>query len=444
MVRLENEHVTEIFFSYKSEDRDRVKLVHDALEQQGFDVFWDQKVPANVDWDIWIRRHLAEARCAIVFWSATSAKSDNVRHEATIARQQGKLIAALLEPLTVDQFPMGLYAQQGVNFSDWNGDLADAEWLKLRREVELKLTPRWLQQKMDELEADIAAERARREGAESRDRSLLARIAKEAQAQQELKIERDRALEDTADLKIRLDELIAKHAAVAAAAEPESKRLADVESKAQQLEQHNREIAALLSTTEQAKIRAEQQHAAEASRVATLTAELDTARERASQAEAWQREVPAGPRPRLASAGGWRAALGFGAIGAALAASLLLIYQQFSTEMPRNSVAQVQSSASVPPSQVSVSAPAAPPIVPSATVASASGRFTIRTKTEAFGSDYSDPAAYVPSIGQCEQKCAASAKCNVFTFNPSSRGCFFYVTAGFKPNSSFDSGVKNK
>ncbi len=108
--------MTEIFFSYKSEDRDRVKLVHDALEQQGFDVFWDQKVPANVDWDTWIRRHLSEARCAIVFWSATSAKSDNVRHEATIARQQGKLIAALLEPLAVDQFPMGLYAQQGVNF----------------------------------------------------------------------------------------------------------------------------------------------------------------------------------------------------------------------------------------------------------------------------------------------------------------------------------------
>ncbi len=63
---------------------------------------------------------------------------------------------------------------------------------------------------MDELEADIAAERARREGAESRDRSLLARIAKEAQAQQELKIERDRALEDAATLKAQLDEFIAQ------------------------------------------------------------------------------------------------------------------------------------------------------------------------------------------------------------------------------------------
>ena len=414
--------MTEIFFSYKSEDRDRVKLVHDALEQQGFDVFWDQKVPANVDWDTWIRRHLAEARCAIVFWSATSAKSDNVRHEATIARQQGKLIAALLEPLTVDQFPMGLYAQQAVNFSDWNGDLADVEWLKLRREVELKLTPRWLQQKMDELEADIAAERARREGAESRDRSLLARIA---QAQQELKIERDRALEDAATLKAQLDEFIARHETLSAETMANSQRLSDAASRVQQLEEENRNIAARLSATEQARAESEQQLAAEATRVATLTADLETAKQRVIQTENRQSMAPAvGLRP-------WRVVFGVGAVCAALAALIVPLNWRGTGFSLRLATPQVSST---PPTNVV----SGPPVV------SPTGRFTLRTKTEAYGSDFSDAAIYVPSIGQCEQKCSTSAKCNVFSYSASSRGCFFYATANFKPNPNYDSGVKNK
>ena len=65
--------MTDIFFSYKSDDRERVRPVRDAFDALGFDVFWDQEVPAGVDWDTWIRRHLAEAKCAIVFWSVASA-----------------------------------------------------------------------------------------------------------------------------------------------------------------------------------------------------------------------------------------------------------------------------------------------------------------------------------------------------------------------------------
>ena len=47
-------------------------------------------------------------------------------HEATVAKRQGKLITVLLEQLTPDQFPMGLYSQQAINLSDWKGDYDDA------------------------------------------------------------------------------------------------------------------------------------------------------------------------------------------------------------------------------------------------------------------------------------------------------------------------------
>src|SRR5262249_19174689 len=166
--------------SYRSADRERVRLVRNALAAQGFDVFWDQEVPAGVDWDSWIRQHLAQARCAIVFWSTVSVASDNVRHEAAIARHQGKLVPVLLDPLSVEQFPMGLYSQQAANLVGWAGDAEHPEWRKLRREVEAKLRPAWVERQINELEAELVAERARREATERRDSVLQASIVTEA------------------------------------------------------------------------------------------------------------------------------------------------------------------------------------------------------------------------------------------------------------------------
>jgi TIR domain/PAN domain len=199
--------MTDIFFSYSSADRERVRPIRDALVAQGFEVFWDQQVPPGMDWDTWIRQHLTKSRCAMAFWSATSVSSDNVRHEAVVAKQQGKLISVLLEPLTAEQFPMGLYAQQAANLSGWNGDYSHDEWRKFRREFEAKLTPLWVRRQIDEIEAELVGERARREGAERRDRTMQAQIAKEVELQQALKRERDDALDEVAALKGMVEKL---------------------------------------------------------------------------------------------------------------------------------------------------------------------------------------------------------------------------------------------
>jgi chromosome segregation ATPase len=199
--------VTDIFFSYSSADRERVRPIRDALVAQGFEVFWDQEVPSGLDWDSWIRQHLAKCKCAMAFWSAASVASDNVRHEAVVAKQQGKLISVLLETLTAQQFPMGLYAQQAANLADWNGDPNHKEWRKLRREYEAKLIPTWVRQQLDELDAELVGERARREGVERRDKTLQAQIAKEAQAHQDLKREFDKSLDEVATAKANVVEL---------------------------------------------------------------------------------------------------------------------------------------------------------------------------------------------------------------------------------------------
>jgi hypothetical protein len=164
-------------------------------------------VPPNVDWDVWIRQHLNSCKCAIVFWSSASIASRNVRHEAMVADQQGKLIPVLLEPLAAQEFPMGLFSHQAVNLADWNADLEHEQWGKLRREYEAKLMPPWVRQRMDEKDAELVGERARRQGAERRDKILQAQIAKEVQVQQEFQQERDSALDEAKTLKAIVEQL---------------------------------------------------------------------------------------------------------------------------------------------------------------------------------------------------------------------------------------------
>jgi hypothetical protein len=201
--------MTDIFLSYSSQDRERVRPIRDSLVAAGFDVFWDQAVPAGIDWDTWIRRHLGEARCAVVAWSIHSVASDNVRHEATIARQQDRLVPLLIDPLGADRFPMGLYATQAANLTTWAGSEDDPEWRKLVAAVQAKAMPRFVRQLMDALDAELVAERARRETAERRDRVLREQITKEAQASQELRRELADAREEAAELKARLEAVLA-------------------------------------------------------------------------------------------------------------------------------------------------------------------------------------------------------------------------------------------
>jgi TIR domain len=196
--------MTDIFLSYSSADLDRVRPIRDRLAEQGFDVFWDQTLPAGIDWDAWIRQHLSQAKCALIVWSKNSVASHNVRHEATIAARQGKLVATLIDDLHPEEFPLGLYASQCAKLIHWSGDPHEDAWVKLHREIEDRLTPAWVKQGIDRLEAGYFAEQTRREAAEKRNKVLRDQIEKEARTQADLKHERDIALEEIATLKEQL------------------------------------------------------------------------------------------------------------------------------------------------------------------------------------------------------------------------------------------------
>jgi len=378
--------VTDIFFSYRSVDRERVRPVHDAFAKQGFEVFWDQEVPSGVDWDTWIRQHLTKAKCAVVFWSAASVESDNVRHEAAVAKRQGKLITVLLEPLSLDQFPMGLYSQQAINLTNWKGDFDDAEWHKLNRDIEAKLTPPWMQQRIFELEAELVAERARREGAENRARVLQAQIAKEVQIQQDLERERDRAV----DAATALENVVSQSAVAQSAAER---------------------------------------------RAADLSIQFDTV---IMQPKSRPREDATSTQIRKLGPGnvpfaGHRAALLFAIVAGFGILGVWALWDGRATSPKSPVLSQAKSPPAVLPQIQS------PPSMRSAATSS-TGLFDVRSDTEAFGD--ATPAIFLNSMPECEQSCQKSASCKIYTYNKDNRICYLYRNAELRPSTFYNTGLR--
>jgi DNA repair exonuclease SbcCD ATPase subunit len=113
-----------------------------------------------------------------------------------------------------------------------------------RREFEAKLTPLWVRRQIDELEAELVGERARREGVERRDRVLQAQIAKEVAAQQDLKEERDKALDEAAGLKATVEQL------TQARLDAEAKQAATQQGLKRQLDKSLDESNTLMATIE--------------------------------------------------------------------------------------------------------------------------------------------------------------------------------------------------
>jgi len=447
--------MTDIFFSYSSADRERVRPIRDALVAQGFEVFWDQQVPAGTDWDTWIRQHLTKSKCAMAFWSATSVSSDNVRHEATVAKQQGKLISVLLEPLTAEQFPMGLYAQQAANLSGWSGDYSHDEWRKFRREFEAKLTPGWVRRQIDELEAEMVGERARREGAEHRDSVLQAQIAKEAKTQQELKRERNEARDEVVALKATVEEL------TRARSEAEARKT-DTLQQVAALRATVDEVTRARSDAEQRLSKVRQIKAKEIVRSISpfvIAAAVATAGFWTYQL-IWSAPQPvlaitsdstADAETKLKAAEIEQQRLQEEVHGQAKAAAdaetklkaAEAEQQRLKEEVQRQTKAAADAEAKRKAAEAAkAEAEAAARSAALAQSASATkALFEPRGNTEVTGvaMDYSQ----VSSRAECEQKCALLTGCMAFTFQKSPKWCYLYSrSADFRQNENFDSGIR--
>jgi hypothetical protein len=108
--------MADIFISYAREDQARIRGLVSALEEQGWSVFWDRRIPAGKTWQSYIGRALSDAKCVIVAWSQHSITSDWVIEEANDGKKRGLLIPVLLDPV---EPPLGFRGIQAADLNDW-------------------------------------------------------------------------------------------------------------------------------------------------------------------------------------------------------------------------------------------------------------------------------------------------------------------------------------
>jgi TolB-like protein len=115
----------DVFLSYSREDQAIARRFAQALEQEGFSVWWDQTLTAGEAFDKVTEQALQNARAVVVLWSKHSVDSRWVRAEAAQADENGTLVPVLIEPCTL---PIQFKLTQTADLSGWGGEATDSRW----------------------------------------------------------------------------------------------------------------------------------------------------------------------------------------------------------------------------------------------------------------------------------------------------------------------------
>ncbi len=108
--------MADIFISYSSADRPTAQAVAQALEQQGFSVWWDRKIPTGEAFDEELEEQLDHARSVVVLWSSHSVKSKWVKDEASEGLTKKALFPLVLDDV---RLPFGYRRIQTADFKQW-------------------------------------------------------------------------------------------------------------------------------------------------------------------------------------------------------------------------------------------------------------------------------------------------------------------------------------
>ncbi|MET0182233.1 MAG: toll/interleukin-1 receptor domain-containing protein [Caulobacterales bacterium] len=111
--------MTDVFISYKREEREHARKLAQALESRGFSVWWDAEILPGERYRAVTLQILQECHCAIVVWSPQAVASNWVLDEAQRGLDRGVLLPVIVEP--IQHYPLGFGQVHAHNLVGWEG-----------------------------------------------------------------------------------------------------------------------------------------------------------------------------------------------------------------------------------------------------------------------------------------------------------------------------------
>lgn len=130
--------MADIFLSYARADKARVAPLVEALEAQGWTVWWDPEINPGQEFDDRITEEIDNATAVVVVWTPTSVASRWVRGEARLAADRGILVPVRFENA---RLPIDALALHTIDLDDWNEDAQSAAFKGLSRALVGLLAP---------------------------------------------------------------------------------------------------------------------------------------------------------------------------------------------------------------------------------------------------------------------------------------------------------------
>lgn len=124
--------MSDIFISYSREDKPKAEKIARALEEHGWSVWWDRKIPVGKSFDKIIEEQLSCAKCVMVLWSNHSIHSNWVKEEANEGQIRNILAPVMIEDIRI---PLGFRRIQAAKLISWNGDAMDESFSMLAEDV---------------------------------------------------------------------------------------------------------------------------------------------------------------------------------------------------------------------------------------------------------------------------------------------------------------------
>ena len=124
--------MADIFISYSSPDRAKAKALAEAIQQQGWSVWWDRKIPFGKSFDQVIEQELEAARCVVVVWTNASIASDWVKTEAAEGARRHVLLPVFMDEVKI---PLEFRRLQAANLTNWQPGSPNSEFDQLMKHI---------------------------------------------------------------------------------------------------------------------------------------------------------------------------------------------------------------------------------------------------------------------------------------------------------------------